>query len=373
MIIESIRQEVVKHLSTTEQLQFAVAAEWDAAQIEAVFGSGSVVARVKALVDGGQLATHGTAEVFGVPSLVKAIEDGRSGKPRLALQHLHGGRAADKQRIEAMRVGKAAVPAATTANNSALYSPTQAAGVLLPPVTVSLIQLLSRGGAANLPPNTRLLTQTALLTAAEVAEGAAIPAAAPDIDFRLTTTNRKFALIVAFTAEMMHAGNFDNPVQEYVEQQLTDAASNATDLFFVNLMLSEGTDAGADVVAAMRQFEGDLRSAVWIANPDVLTTLQDAANPNVGPAGGTYRTLPALPTMAAPDNTLFLVDRKRVAVFDGPMLIDSTIQADIVMDTAPGSENSAPVSMFQKNLKALKVTKYADAKLLTKPLVITLS
>ncbi|BAO86011.1 HK97 family phage prohead protease [Caballeronia cordobensis] len=268
-------------------------------------------------------------------------------------------------------VMKDAVAPATTANSPALYYPTHAAGVLLPPVTPGLITALSQGGAANLPPNTRLLTQAALLSAVEVPQGGFVPAAAPDIEFTLTTTARKFALIVAFTGEMLAVGSFDNSVSAYVEQQLTDAANNATDAFLIGLMDAGGT-AATSVAAAISAFAGDLRSAIWIGNPVTLTNLQDAANPNIGPNGGMFKNIPALPSMAAEDGKLYLLDRKRVAVHDGETFIEESTEASIVMDSAPNA-TMASVSLFQKNMRALKITRYADAKLLSAPQVITLS
>ncbi|WP_243772051.1 HK97 family phage prohead protease [Burkholderia anthina] len=264
---------------------------------------------------------------------------------------------------------------ATTDNTPSLYYPSQAAGVLLPPTTQSLITVLSQGGAANLPPNTRLLTQSALLTAADVSQGERVPAAAPDIEFSLTTTTRKFALIVAFTSEMLAASNFDNSVEQYVEQQLTDAANLAADNFFIGLMDAQGivatAGAGASYAEVLSPFVGDLRSAMWVAHPLTFVGLQDAANPNLGASGGVFKNIAAVPSMAAPVGKLYLVDRKRVAVHDGATFVEVSDEATIIMDSAPDS-TMTPVNLFEKNWRALKITKYADAKLLSAPLVITL-
>jgi len=57
-------------------------------------------------------------------------------------------------------------------------------------------------------------------------------------------------------------------------------------------------------------------------------------------------------------------------------MIESSDEASIIFDTAPGvapANAAQPTALFQNYLVALKVTKYADAKLLSAPLVITLS
>ncbi|OXC78538.1 HK97 family phage prohead protease [Caballeronia sordidicola] len=274
--------------------------------------------------------------------------------------------------VERKLLAKAVIPATSTTTASALYYPTQAPGVLLPPVTPSLITALANGGAPQLPPNTRLVTQAALLTASEVPEGDAYPAGAPSLAFTLTDTERKFGLIMTYTRDMLAASNYDSRVQDYVQGQLEAAADNATDGFLVGIMTAEGT-AATSVAQALASFAGDLRSAVWIASPETLASLQDAANPNVGPAGGVYRTLPALATNAAPDNKLFLLDRKRVAVYDGALIIEQSDEASIVLDTAPGTPGLPVAHLFQEGLVALKITKYADSKLLSAPHVITLA
>jgi hypothetical protein len=353
LTFETIIKEVAEQFSTAEQIRWAVAKNWSYAETVAVFGASSAVARCKREVH--ERATHADYHTDKA-GIIKSVFSSR----------------AVVDTVPSVVRTKAAVPAASTASTSALYYPKQAPGVLLPPVTQSLITQLANGGAAVLPPNTRLLTQAALLTASELEEGAPYPAAAPSLDFQLTSTARKFGIILAYSREMLAAGNFDDSVRAYVEGQLNAAADNATDGFFIELMTSGGT-AAASVAAAMAGFAGDLRSAVWIGSPETLATLQDAPNPNIGPAGGMYKTLPALASMAAPVGKLYLIDRKRVAVYDGALLIAASDEASIVMDSAPGTSVEAATNLFQTELTALKVTKYADANLLSAPTVISLT
>jgi hypothetical protein len=266
---------------------------------------------------------------------------------------------------------KAAVAPTTTTNTGGLYYPSQLAGVVLPPTTTPIVTVLANLGAPKLPPNTRILTQAALLEASEIPEDSPYPAAAPSLEF-LLSSHRKFGLILAFYSTLLAADNFSDAVVQYVQDQLESAANNATDAFMVALMTSGGT-AAASIAGAMSSFAGDLRTAAWIGNPATLATLQNAANPNIGPRGGVYMTLPAIASLAVPAGKLFLQDVKRIAVFDGPQIVARSEQASIVMDSAPASAASAPVNMFQNNMTALKITKYADAQILAAPQVITLA
>lgn len=267
-------------------------------------------------------------------------------------------------------VTKAAVAAATTTNTDALYYPTQVAGVVLPPTTDPILSQLVALGAPKLPPNVRVLTQSELLQASEVPEDAPYPAAAPSIDFTLTS-RRKFGLILAFYNTLLAADNFSDAVVRYVQDQLKAAANNATDAFMVELMTSGGTPA-TTTANAIAAFAGDPRTAVWIGSPQTLATLQDAVNPNVGPRGGVYKTLPAIASLAVPVGKLLLQDVKRIGVFDGPEIVTRSGEASLVMDSEPATATTAGVSLFQSDMTGLRITKYADAKIIAAPQVITL-
>ncbi|WP_028214663.1 hypothetical protein [Paraburkholderia mimosarum] len=279
-----------------------------------------------------------------------------------------------KTAAEARVVTKAAVSAATTANTGSLYYPSQQSGVtpLVPVVTRSLISMLVALGAPELPPNVRTLVQPGLLQAAEIAEGAMYPAAAPSTNFALQS-NRKFGLIVGFNNELVNLGT--NAVIAFVQSVLEQAANNATDAAMVASLASAAGTAQSTVNAAIRAFTGDIRTAAWVANPETLATLRSAQETNVGPQGGTFYQLPALPVLAVPNGTLYLVDAKRTAVFDGPQMIERTNEADIVFDSAPTLNMETPatgmVGLFQNDMTALKVTKYADYSLLVKPVAVS--
>ncbi|OWJ59140.1 hypothetical protein [Paraburkholderia caledonica] len=267
-------------------------------------------------------------------------------------------------------VTKGAVAAATVSNTPALYYPTQTPGVLLPPTTPPILSQLVALGAPQLPPNVRLLTQAHLLQASEIAEGDPTPAAAPGVDFSLTSL-RKFGLICTFSDSLLAPVSLTNAVVQYVQNQLEAAANNATDAFMVSLMMTGGT-AASTVAAALAAFVGDLRTGCWIGSPVTLAGLRSAQETDIGPRGGSFYQLPAVASLAVPDGKLILQDIKRIAVFDGPQYVDRSIEADIVMDSDPKTATSEPLRLFQENMTALKIIKYADAKIIAAPQVITL-
>ncbi len=77
-----------------------------------------------------------------------------------------------------------------------------------------------------------------------------------------------------------------------------------------------------------------------------------------------------LPVLAAPPQTLLLVDAARVAIYDGPQLVERSNQADVVLDTAPAADMTR-THLFQENKTALKVTKWDDAHLMTNPVAVS--
>ncbi|EDT02391.1 hypothetical protein BamIOP4010DRAFT_4103 [Burkholderia ambifaria IOP40-10] len=365
MIKESINQEIIKHLSATQQIQWAIAENWTPAQAQEVMGVGVVPGLMQVAKS---LATDSKGVIES--SRIREIVE-KGGRPVVSeglTQRRH------EQGPGAM-IAKAAVPVAMTGNNPELYRPEQAPGVLYPPTTTPIITALAQMGATQLPPNVRALTQDKLLQAAEIGEGEGFPGVAPTINVMLSSL-RKFGVVMLFDDTLLAAANYSTAVVQYVQEQLEMAANNATDAAVVALMLGAGQNhtrdaAGRDVVvnAAMAAFAGDLRIACWIGSPATLATLQDAANPNIGPRGGTYKTLQAIPSLAVPDGKLILVDVKRTAVFDGPQWIERSNQADITVDTPDGPK---VVHLLQENKTALKITKYADAKVIAAPQIVTL-
>lgn len=265
-------------------------------------------------------------------------------------------------------VKKDAVAPLTTINTPDLYYPAQVTGVIVPPSTPPLLAAFAAMGAPQLPANTRALLQADVIEASEVEEDAAYAAVAPTLDVMLSG-RRKFGLIMAFSNTLVAPANLDTGVVAYVQDQLETAAGLATDRFLVDLMTSQGV-AAASVAAAFAAFDGDLRTAVLVGHPKTLATLQDAANPDIGPRGGVYRTLPAIASLAVPVGKLLLQDVKRIAVFNGPQEVARSEQASISVDTPDGPQ---VLNLFHSNMTALRITKYGDAQIMVAPQVITLA
>jgi HK97 family phage prohead protease len=278
----------------------------------------------------------------------------------------------DTEAFIASTIEKSTVAPATAASSNLVYA-TQAAGVtpLVPVVTRSLLSMLAALGAPSLPPEVRALTQAALLAASEIAEYAPYPAAAPGTDFVLNGS-RKFGLIVSFNDTLLAVGG--DEVVSFVQTNLENAANNAVDLAMVTSLTAAAGTAQTSIKAAFAAFQGDLRTAAWIGNPETRGGLRSAQETGVGPNGGTFYQLPALPVLAMPNGTLMLVDAKRTAVYDGPMTVERSNEASIILDTAPGSapaNASQPLSLFQEHMTALKLTKFADYNLLVSPVAVS--
>ncbi|WP_321899715.1 hypothetical protein [Paraburkholderia heleia] len=275
-----------------------------------------------------------------------------------------------EQRLKEARQ-KAAVAAETMASPAAIY-PVQLPGVtqLQPVVTRSLVAMLAAMGAPVMSPNVRALTQDALLAAPEVSEQGFIPAAAPGLEFTLSDT-RKVALILAFSNDLLALGTED--VLAFVQANLTNAANNGVDAAVIGNLITAAGTAKTDVKSAVAAFAGDIRAGAFIGNPDTLLGLRSPQETNIGPNGGTYYGLPALPVLAAPANQLLLVDVKRTAVYDGKQEIERSNQADIIMDSAPNATMTPTLHLFMESATAMRVTKFFDIKPLVAPVAITVA
>ncbi|WMY06771.1 HK97 family phage prohead protease [Paraburkholderia phenoliruptrix] len=265
---------------------------------------------------------------------------------------------------------KSAVAPASTSNTPSLVYPSQASGVtVLQPVVIrSVIAQLIELGAPQLPPNVRTLTQPANLVAPEVGEGVPVPAAAPGTAVLLETF-RKVGLILAFSSDLVSLGT--DEVMSYMNANLDNAANNGVDALVTSELLTLAGTAKTSVKDAIEAFQGDVRTACWLGNPEYLATLRSAQETEVGPLGGRFYQLPVLPVLAMPVGTLLLVDAKRMAVYDGPRFLEKSTQADLTMSNTPNTDTSQVYRLFQQGGVGLKVTKYFDYKPMTSPVAVS--
>ncbi|WP_250501890.1 hypothetical protein [Caballeronia sp. AZ7_KS35] len=354
---------IAKALSTTDQIRFAISAGMPQ---EAAAEKYMDLRYVRQIAEGRRDAT--------VDAVQRAINDGRS-KAAEVKALAAAVQAGDNSTLEAYTktgVIKAAVAPITAAGNGVLVYPGQQAGIttLAPQVSRSLIAMLKDYGAPALPPQTRALTQPANLSAVELPEGAPVPGAAPGTDFVLSGI-RRFGLLVVFNNELLHFGG--DEVIAFVEAVLNNAANNAVDTAAINAMVAAAGEAKDSVNAAFDAAQFDLRTAVWVGSPDTLGKLRSAQERDVSPRGGSYYGLPALPVLAAPSNTLFLMDATRTAVYDGPTEILRSDDASVVLDSDPASSALKPTNLFSENKTAFRVSKYADLHLMTAPVAVSVS
>ncbi|WP_175787194.1 hypothetical protein [Burkholderia anthina] len=372
--------EILSKLTPAEQIQFAIAKTLPDNVRKARF---PVVAKALDLIDTHEKKTETYRDAgmlaeqppLGNLEVIEAIHAGRRDVRTVKALHaalLAGDTDAVSGWAESGVLKSAVAPLGNTTQN--LVYPSQAQGVtpLVPVVTKSLVTMLAELGAPKLPPEVRVLTQAALLAASEVPEGKRYPGAAPDrADFVLNGT-RKFGLLMVFTKALLNSDN-DGNVVSYVQTNLENAANNAVDAAMVASLTDAAGQAHTTINAAFDAFNGDLRTACWVGNPQTLATLRSAQEQNIGPRGGTFYDLPALAVLAVPNGQLFLVDAQRTAVFDGPQIIAQSDDADIVLDTAPDTAGTASVSMFTTDQTAFKITRYVDYKLMVNPVAVTVA
>ncbi|WP_234745288.1 hypothetical protein [Burkholderia sp. WTPI3] len=369
-----MNHSILSHLTPPEQIKLAILQGVPGSAVFAKkYPDMHELRRVMAS-DGATVEKIARARVDG--NILKAISDARrGGVPEESIEGILAEKSVTPEvaAIKLRDVTKSAVaPLGNTTQN--LVYPSQAQGVtpLVPVVTKSLVTMLAELGAPKLPPEVRVLTQAALLAASEVPEGKRYPGAAPDrADFVLNGT-RKFGLLMVFTKALLNSDN-DGNVVSYVQTNLENAANNAVDAAMVASLTDAAGQAHTTINAAFDAFNGDLRTACWVGNPQTLATLRSAQEQNIGPRGGTFYDLPALAVLAVPNGQLFLVDAQRTAVFDGPQIIAQSDDADIVLDTAPDTAGTASVSMFTTDQTAFKITRYVDYKLMVNPVAVTVA
>lgn len=231
-------------------------------------------------------------------------------------------------------------------------------------------RILSDGGFTRIPLQTRVGMVTSAPTAGVVTEGASIPVSQVVLNNVQLTPIKAAALMVVTDTLLLDLGS---SAQTGFSRQLQSVVAVAVDTAFVDVI-----DAGTTPITSVSPNK-DLRAALtavnsagiaklyWIASEDVgkfASTLSTAA---AGPAfaaasavGGELANLPMLVSSGVPSGTLYLVDATGIAADGGPVTVDVSTEADVLMDTAPPMNSTTPtpsgslVSMFQTNSTALK-------------------
>jgi hypothetical protein len=128
-----------------------------------------------------------------------------------------------------------------------------------------------------------------------------------------------------------------------------------------------------DLAAAVEAFNGDLTAAAWVMHPRaavdiVLRTGGLGLGSDMGVRGGTLLGLPALVSQAVPlDSTgsaITLLDPTGIAAVDQGLAFEATENGMVEVDDVPTgatdtpvAQSATPVSLFQADAMAVKVTR----------------
>jgi hypothetical protein len=278
--------------------------------------------------------------------------------------------AANRAPEQAQRIYKASIGAGST-TNSTLGSEGIAIGAFSDSMRTAsaFYRILSDNGFTRVPMQTRVGMVTSSPTAGVVAEGAGIPVSRVVLNNVVLAPIKAAALIVVTTELLLDVGAVG---QACFSRELQSVVAAAVDTAFVDIV-----DTGTTPITSTSPTK-DLRAALlavnstgiarpyWIAAEDVgkfASTLSTAA---AGPAfaaasavGGELANLPMLVSSGVPSGTLYLVDATGIAADGGPVTVDVSTQADVMMDTAPSMNSTTPTaaamtSMFQTNSTALR-------------------
>lgn len=249
-------------------------------------------------------------------------------------------------------------------------------------------------GVRTVPLNTQVARQTTVGTFAWVPESGVTPLSSMSFD-TVSLPITKFVGIVPFTNELLR---FANAVSEgEILDAMTNAALNFMDAEFLDptvtavsglnpgSITSTGTQivcTGTSATAAIEDLNNlvaavsettNLQSPYFIMSKKVAIALSFLESDStlfghLTPAGGYLVGVPVLISNsnpgpgASPDTgTITLVDSAEVIVGRGALELDLSREATIQLDSAPdspGTANTVAVSLWQRDLSAIKLTNF---------------
>lgn len=259
-------------------------------------------------------------------------------------------------------------------------------------------------GYRTVPFNVKIPRQTAGATANWVGEGLSKPVSALAFD-TVTVPWAKIAVIVVITqelarfsspsAEMLVRDDLIAAIAQFLDQQLLDPAVAPVAALkpgsitngVVAIPAGPGTVAGitADLSTAMLNMVNALNSIgrpVWLMSPTAamylatLRTAQDifaflgmgvgqatAANAAQGNTGQSLMGIPVITSgnipVAAGKSNIVLLDQSQLMVADdGQVVIDTSTEAALQLDTAPATPPTPLVSLWQQNMLGIKAERF---------------
>jgi Phage capsid family len=191
----------------------------------------------------------------------------------------------------------------------------------------------------------------------------------------------KAAAFVAVTAELLKHSPLANAV---LQAELRRAISRATNAIFLPLLVagasvaSSGSNANAvrqDLRTLLASVTSGADSKLFLITTrtivEALSVLGDSQGgpgfPTVTVDGGSIGGMTVIPCDEVTAGEIILVDASQVAAGSDGLVLDSSTEASVHMDTAPDSPPgaaSAYVSLWQLNLVALRAERYIGAKVL---------
>jgi HK97 family phage major capsid protein len=255
-------------------------------------------------------------------------------------------------------------------------------------------------GYVTVPFNVKIPRQTAGASAGWVGEGLSKPVSRLSFD-DVTIPWAKIAVIVVITqelarfstpaAEMLVRNDLIATIAEFIDKQLLDdtvtAIAGVRPASITNAahkVPSTGSTVAAvttDLAAAMLYMTSNniqLRNPVWLMTPSeamflaTLRTAQDifafpgmgvgpatASNLNQGQTGQSLMGIPVITSGNVPTGVIDLLEQSQLMVADdGEVLIDTSTEASVQMDSAPATPPTPLVSFWQQNLLGIKAERF---------------
>ena len=231
------------------------------------------------------------------------------------------------------------------------------------------LELPSRLGLRQVPLVRNAAVQTAGSSASWVADGA--PAGVSALQFSDASLDVRKVVAVSILTKAL--AELSSPAAETaVRDDLlaaaadtvsstfasTDAASSAAPAGILNgLTPIASVDAVTDLRALLASFPRTATVAVILSASNALAVATAAAgglSAVFGPGG------PMLVVSDYAADNVIALDRQRVMLGDGGLVVDATEQAAVQLDSAPGAGAQTLVSLWQQNLIGLRATRFVN-------------
>jgi len=284
---------------------------------------------------------------------------------------------------EVEQVLKAAVAAGTTTD------PAWAGSLVYQTMSDSFLELLRpatilgqiQQSMTPVPFNTKVPRQTAGATAGWIGEGAPKPVSKLSFD-QVSLTPCKVAVIVVYSEELLRVSRPN--VETVAQADLVQACATAIDAALIDSAaavagvrpaglangvtpIAAGGSTAAQIDAALKQaLAAMLAQNIPIQGVSVLmnpvdaiglgmirTTSGDLVYPTV--SAGTLYGMSIVRSASIAAGTLMVIAAPQILVADAGVLVDSSREASLQLDSAPANPPTPLVSLWQQDLAALRV------------------